>query len=73
MGTIGSKMGRKFEQKRKAKWVNKKQFWSRPTYNHFKSCCYRDGSEPDDQDFVFEEFVRLRVAGTEEGNNETEA
>ena len=51
----------------------KKSFWSRPTYNHFESCCYRDGSEPDDQDFVFEEFVRLRVAGTEEGNNETEA
>jgi len=24
MGTIGSKMGRKFEQKRKAKWVKKK-------------------------------------------------
>jgi len=24
MGTIGSKMGRKFEQKRKAKWVQKK-------------------------------------------------
>jgi len=32
-----------------------------------------NGSEPDDQDFVFEEFVRLRVAGTEEVNNETEA
>jgi len=29
MGTIGSKMGRKFEQKRKAKWVSKN--WSRPT------------------------------------------
>ena len=26
MGTIGSKMGRKFEQKRKAKWVKKKEF-----------------------------------------------
>jgi len=25
MGTIGSKMGRKFEQKRKAKWVKKKE------------------------------------------------
>ena len=25
MGTIGSKMGRKFEQKRKAKWVKKKK------------------------------------------------
>ena len=24
MGTIGSKMGRKFEQKRKAKWVKEK-------------------------------------------------
>ena len=24
MGPIGSKMGRKFEQKRKAKWVKKK-------------------------------------------------
>ena len=24
MGTIGNKMGRKFEQKRKAKWVKKK-------------------------------------------------
>jgi len=23
MGTIGSKMGRKFEQKRKAKWIKK--------------------------------------------------
>ena len=32
---------------------------------------FRDG-EPDDNDFVFEEFVRLRVAGVEEGN-ETEA
>ena len=31
MGTIGSKMGRKFEQKRKAKWVKKKKIWSRPT------------------------------------------
>ena len=30
MGTIGSKMGRKFEQKRKAKWVKKKKIWSRP-------------------------------------------
>jgi len=30
MGTIGSKMGRKFKQKRKAKWVKKKQIWSRP-------------------------------------------
>ena len=25
MGTSGSKMGRKFEQKRKAKWVKKKE------------------------------------------------
>ena len=25
MGTIGSKMGRKFEQKRKAKWVKEKE------------------------------------------------
>jgi len=25
MGTIGSKMGRKFEQKSKAKWVKKKE------------------------------------------------
>ena len=25
MGAIGSKMGRKFEQKRKAKWVKKKR------------------------------------------------
>ena len=24
-------MGRKFEQKRKAKWVKKKQIWSRPS------------------------------------------
>ena len=31
MGTIGSKMGRKFEQKRKAKWVKKRQIWSRPS------------------------------------------
>jgi len=30
MGTTGSKMGRKFEQKRKAKW-EKKQIWSRPS------------------------------------------
>jgi len=30
MGTIGSKMGRKFEQKSKAKWVKKKKIWSRP-------------------------------------------
>jgi len=30
MGIIGSKMGRKFEQKRKAKWVKKKKIWSRP-------------------------------------------
>ena len=30
-GTTGSKMGGKFEQKRKAKWVKeKKQIWSRP-------------------------------------------
>jgi len=32
MGTIGSKMGRKFKQKRKAKWVKMKQIWSRPVY-----------------------------------------
>jgi len=32
-GTTGSQMGRKFEQKRKAKWVKKKKIWSRPTYN----------------------------------------
>ena len=25
MGTLGSKMGRKFEQKRKAKWVKEKE------------------------------------------------
>ncbi|XP_064394202.1 arrestin red cell-like [Halichondria panicea] len=30
-------------------------------------------AEDGDNDFVFEEFVRLRVAGVEEGNNETEA
>ena len=30
-GYTGSKMGRKFEQKRKAKWVKKKKIWSRPT------------------------------------------
>jgi len=30
MGTTGSKMGRKFEQKRKAK-RKKKQIWSRPS------------------------------------------
>jgi len=34
MGTIGNKMGRKFEQKRKAKWVKKKENWSRPSYKH---------------------------------------
>ena len=33
---------------------------------------YRDVIGDDDNDFVFEEFVRLRVAGVEEGN-ETEA
>ena len=33
MGTIGSKMGRKFEQKRKAKWVKEKEIWSRPSYD----------------------------------------
>ena len=32
---------------------------------------YREG-EHGEEDFVFEEFVRLRVAGVEEGN-ETEA
>jgi len=26
MGTIGSKMGRKFEQKRNAKWAKKSKF-----------------------------------------------
>ena len=26
MGTLGSKMGRKFEQKRKTKWVKKSKF-----------------------------------------------
>ena len=35
MGTIGSKMGRKFEQKKKAKWVKKKNlvkaYWTRCT------------------------------------------
>jgi len=30
IGTIGSKMDRKFEQKRKAKWVKEKKIWSRP-------------------------------------------
>ena len=30
MGTSGSKMGREFEQKRKAKWIKKKKIWSRP-------------------------------------------
>jgi len=31
MGTIGSKMGGEFEQKRKARWVKKKKkIWSRP-------------------------------------------
>lgn len=34
-------------------------------------CVYRDDGN-DLDDFVFEEFVRLRVAGIEE-NNETEA
>ena len=34
MGTIGNKMGRKFEQKRKAKLgKEKKQIWSRPKTN----------------------------------------
>ncbi len=31
------------------------------------------GDDDHNHDFVFEEFVRLRVAGVEEGNNETEA
>jgi len=32
MSVIKSKIGRKFEQKRKAKWVKKtKQIWSRPS------------------------------------------
>ena len=35
-------------------------------------CYYRDEDANDQDDFVFEEFVRLRVAGMEE-NNETEA
>ena len=30
MGTIGSKIGRNFEQKRQAKWLKKMQIWSRP-------------------------------------------
>ena len=33
---------------------------------------HREGGA-DDQDFVFEEFVRLRVSGMDEGANETEA
>lgn len=41
------------------------------------SYCHAHRDEPtsgDDQDFVFEEFVRLRVAGVDEpGANETEA
>ena len=35
--------------------------------------CREEVAEDGDNDFVFEEFVRLRVAGVEEGNNETEA
>lgn len=33
----------------------------------------RMGTGDEHHDFVFEEFVRLRVAGVEDGNNETEA
>jgi len=34
MGTIGSQIGRHFEQKRNTKWVKKKKkIWSRPTSN----------------------------------------
>ena len=33
-GCDKSKMGRKFEQKRKAKWLKKTQIWSRPTSKH---------------------------------------
>ena len=38
MGTIKSKIGRKFEQKRKAKRVKEKQIWSRP--NHMVTVNY---------------------------------
>ena len=34
--------------------------------------CHREGQTGEDPDFVFEEFVRLRVSGVEE-SNETEA
>ncbi len=42
------------------------------TYHHLFTC-REEVAENGDNDFVFEEFVRLRVAGVEEGNNETEA
>jgi len=37
--TIGSKMGRKFEQERKAKMGQKKQIWSRPRWYPYSECC----------------------------------
>jgi len=43
IGTIGSKMGRKFEQKRKAKWVKKSKFGQglfRTFCNSWKSGLY---------------------------------
>ena len=45
---------------------------TRAVYIISSFCCYYREGEPEDNDFVFEEFVRLRVAGVEEGN-ETEA
>ena len=40
-------------------------------HTHIPCPLCSDGDAVDD--FVFEEFVRLRVAGVEEGTNETEA
>ena len=40
---------------------------------HYSFTCREEVAENGDNDFVFEEFVRLRVAGVEDGNNETEA
>ena len=40
---------------------------------HILGKSHRETTEDDNQDFVFEEFVRLRVSGMDEGANETEA
>jgi len=62
MGTIGSKIGRKFEQKRQAKWVKKKmQIWSSAETAHLLFTVHGSISIPHCLWETMEPFITYKI------------